>query len=179
VFNIFYVEKTKQVGFKGEVIHNIRTDTKILVEWKKETVICPYCLFKDTLNKFHTKYEKKRKGRNISLTKVKCPCCGNVMNIKTPRKIAELSMKDYAYWFWSRIFTKFNIHDRVDWDNQKARLKMHTREQQEIFWEVYWLYKNANNKTWVTRDYEDEKFYREQYERESLKLIIQKQKLHY
>lgn len=164
----------KQVGFKGEEIHVIRTDASILEKWKKETVICPYCLYKDSLDKFHTKYEKKRKGRNISPTRVKCPCCRNVMNIRTVRKIAELSMRDYAYWFWSRIFTKWNIHDRVNWDNLKERLKMHTGQQQEIFWEVYWLYKNAEikeAKDQITEDYMNEKYYREQERKKASQLF--------
>jgi len=164
----------KQIGFKGEEIHTIRTDTSILEKWKKETVICPYCLFKATLDKFHTKYEKKRVGRNISPTRIRCPCCENVMNIRTVRKIAGLSMRDYAYWFWSRIFTKWNIHDRVSWDNLKTRLSMHTKDNQEIFWEIYWLYKNAEikeAKDQITEDYYNEKYYLEQEKKKSSQLF--------
>ena len=161
----------KQMNLKGEESFDIRTDAKTLINWKKIIAICPYCLFKAPLDRFVVRYATRRKGTNISQSRVECPSCLNGMFKKTVLKTADMSMEEYAYWFWGNIFSKWGIYDKVDWDNLKERLKMHSKDNQEIFWEVYHKYKDSGDREEITKDWEDYQYYKELEQKKSSQLF--------
>ena len=94
---------------------------------------------------------------------------------KTVLKTADMSIEEYAYWFWGNIFSKWGIYDRVDWDNLKERLKMHTKDKQEIFWKVYHKYKDSDDKQGITDSWMNYQYYKEQEKSDSLTTYISKE----
>ena len=64
---------------------------------------------------------------------------------KTLLKISEMTMEEYANWFWDATFTssKWGIYDKISWDKLTQRLKNHfDYETRQVFWTVYWEHKD-------------------------------------
>lgn len=118
-------------------------------------VLCPYCLFWGTLWDFSVILKNKQGKHLISLAKCACPDCGQGYLKKTLLKVAEMTMEEFAMWFWGSVFGKWGIHDKVSWDKLKSRLRAHfSYDDSQAFWAIYWIFKDAKDKDQVMKDRE-------------------------
>lgn len=118
-------------------------------------VLCPYCLHYGTLWDFSVILKHKQGKHLISLAKCACPDCSQGYLKKTLLKTAEMTMEEYAMWFWGSVFGKWGIHDKVSWDKLKSRLRAHfSYEDSQAFWNIYWEFKDAPDKDQVMKDRE-------------------------
>lgn len=118
-------------------------------------VLCPYCLHYGTLWDFSVLLKNKQEKHLISLAKCACPDCGQGYLKKTLLKVAEMTMEEYAGWFWGANFGKWGIHDKVSWDKLKSRLRAHfSYDDSQTFWAIYWEFKDAKDKDQVMKDRE-------------------------
>ena len=141
-------------------------DLRTLQSWKSIHVDCPYCLLRDSMDKFATftkgtkKYPKK-----LSLVKMECPECGQGMMWKTLRKCTLMTVDEFAWWFWENVFC-YKMMERVKTEAFFSRIKEWAYEDRQIFWNVYKWYKNADDKKSVRKDYEDYLDYTERLKEE-------------
>ena len=109
-------------------------------------VLCPYCMHYGTLWDFSVMLKRKQGRHLISLAKCECPNCGQGYLKKTLLKTAEMTMEEYAEWFWGANFGEWGIHDKVSWEKLKQRLKAHfSYENRQMFWDVYWEFKDTGD----------------------------------
>jgi len=128
-------------------------------------VLCPYCLNFGTLWDFSVMLKRKQGKHLISLAKCECPDCRQGYLKKTLLRIAEMTMEEYAEWFWGANFTKFGIHDKVNWDKLTNRLKAHfSYEDRQMFWEIYHEFKDAGGRDQAREDEEAFEDYKKTWE---------------
>lgn len=122
-----------------------REDQILRMQMERKKVLCPYCLYYGTLWEFHTRLKNKRGKHFISISRCKCPDCYQGFTKKTLLKIADMSMEEFADWFWKSMFEGWGFGDKVYFDVFMKRLKNHFRyETKQIFWDIYWEYKDAS-----------------------------------
>jgi len=127
-------------------------------------VLCPYCLHYGTLWDFSVMLKRKQGRHLISLAKCECPNCGQGYLKKTLLKTAEMTMEEYAEWFWGANFSEWGIHDKVSWDKLKQRLKAHfSYENRQMFWDIYWEFKDAGDRDQAREDREAFEEYKKMY----------------
>jgi len=146
-----------------------REDLILKREMKAQKVLCPYCLQYGTLWDFHTRLKNKRGKHFISMSRCKCPYCFQGFTKKTLLKIAVMPMEEFADWFWGQMFEGWGFGDKVAFPIFKKRLKDHyDYATRQIFWDIYWEYKDATPKGKEAREdqaaYDD---YRETVERQT------------
>ena len=137
-------------------------------------VLCPYCLYYGTLWDFQTLLKEKKGAPIISQVRCRCPDCYQGYMKKTLLRISEMTMEEYANWFWGSTFSKdkdgtqdkkWGIHDKVSWDKLKARLKAHfSYKDSQIFWKIYWEYKDAGSRSQAREDEEAFEDYKKTWE---------------
>ena len=126
----------------GETDGLTRKDMLLKVSLEKIKVICPRCLYIGTLWEFTKKLKNKRHGHYISMSRVLCPDCTEGFNKKTIVAVADMDMEEFANYFWGGTFQRFGTGDKIRWEIFMKRLKQHySREDKNIFWEVYHVYK--------------------------------------
>jgi len=138
-------------------------DLRVLGVWASKEVDCPYCLWRGPMDRFAT-YTKGTKSHPNKLSKgmMECPACHQRMRKNTLLKITDMSVEDFAWWFWENVFI-FKMMKRVDADNFFARVKLWPYEERNKFWEVYWEFKAASKPEDVIRDREAWENYAKQY----------------
>lgn len=142
-----------------------REDQVLRVRMEAKKIICPYCLHYGTLWEFHTRLKNKRGKHFISISKCQCPYCNHGFMKKTLLKIADMSMEEFAEWFWSQMFAGWGFGDKVVFDEFMKRLKKHySYENRQVFWDIYWEYKGAGSPSQVEEDRGDYEDYKSQYE---------------
>ena len=122
-----------------------REDQTLKRQMRSKKALCPYCLYFGTLWDFHTRLKNKRGKHFISISKCKCPDCHQGYMKKTLVKISNMTMEEYSNWFWSQMFEGWGFGDHIDFNIYKPRLKKHfSYKKRQIFWDVYWEYKDAS-----------------------------------
>lgn len=153
----------QKVWAEGGIIDNPSEispdDLRTLQSWKSIYVDCPYCLLRSSMDRFATfvcgtkKYPKK-----LSLRLCRCPECGQGMRISTLHKITNMTVDEFAWWFWENVFCN-RMMERVKTEAFFSRIKKWSYEDRQVFWNVYKWYKNAEDKYSVRKDYEDYLYY--------------------
>ncbi|MCW4049151.1 MAG: hypothetical protein NWE89_05375 [Candidatus Bathyarchaeota archaeon] len=140
-----------------------RKDVMFRKTMEATKVLCPYCLHYGTLWDFKTMLKEKKGNSVISQARCRCPDCGQGYMKRTLLRISEMTMGEYANWFWGATFAKWGIYDQVSWDKLKQRLKAHfIYETRQIFWDVYWEHKDL--KTGGKTDRQAFEDYKQTYE---------------
>ena len=157
-------------GLKPYTAGLTREDLTLKTAWEKVKVLCPYCLHYGTLWDFSTRLKQKRAKHYVSMSKCMCPDCGQGYMKRTLLKICKMTMDEYAFWFWDNMFGPWSLGDKVSWDKHRNRLRGHfDYETRQIFWDVYWEFKDAPDKEQVGKDREDFEEYKKEraaYDRE-------------
>jgi len=73
-------------------------------------------------------------------------------------KITEMSVEEFAYWFWENVFL-YRMMERVDGDNFFGRIKLWRYEDRNIFWNVYHEFKDTGDRGNVAKDRENYEAY--------------------
>lgn len=149
-----------------------REDLVLMEKLKLVKALCPYCLYYGDLWEFTTFLKQKRGKHMISPSKCRCPDCMVGYMKKTLLKVDNMFMEEFAYWFWGSMFgerggddRKWSSGDKVSWDKFMRRLKGHfSREDKEIFWDVYWEFKDAKDTGQTMEDREAFEDYKRSYE---------------
>jgi len=159
---------SQKVWVGGELTDNpfkLRpNDLRTLKIWRRKEVDCPYCLFRGSLDKFATyitgtmKYPKK-----LSTRMFQCPDCYQKMQQTTLFKVTDMEVEEFAYWFWDNVFN-WKMMERVDADKFFDRVKMWHYDDRQVFWAIYHEYKNATDRSQITKDREDFEDYKKTYE---------------
>ena len=139
--------KKGQLDIPPDEDSNLTAEDRVLmVKLKRKKVICPYCLYYGSLWEFTTRLKHKRGKHFISTSKCRCPDCDQSYMKRTLLRIADMSMEEYANWFWGAIFSQWGIYDQVSWDKMKWRMEGHyDYEVRQEFWEIYWEFKDASD----------------------------------
>lgn len=160
---------SQKIWVNGELVDDTRDmtidDLKELKRWEKIQVDCPYCLLRTSMDRFATFIQGTKKYPNkLSRKKMRCPECGEGVLITTLLKITNMSVEDFAYWFWENVFL-YRMMERVKGDNFFGRIKLWRWEDRNVFWAIYKEFKNSPDRTGVRqRKEEDDAAYAE-YER--------------
>ena len=139
-----------------------REDLVLMEKLKRVKALCPYCLYYGDLWEFSIFLKQKRGNHMISVSKCQCPDCGIGYMKKTLLKVNNMSMEEFSYWFWDGMFGKqeggnrgWSSGDKVSWEKFMQRLKRHfSYEDKEIFWDIYWEFKDAKDTGQVMEDRE-------------------------
>jgi transposase-like protein len=130
-------------------------DIAKIQQWSHITVDCPYCLLHDSMNKFATftqgtkKYPKKL---GIMMT---CPECGQSMRQKTLRKVTDMTVEEFAWWFWENVFL-YRMMNKVRADVFFNHIKENWGyKDKEKFWDIYKWYKYTDDRHNARKNYED------------------------
>lgn len=162
--------KRRQVAFTKEGLALLpagftREDLVLMEKLKQVKVLCPYCLYYGNLWDFTTFLKQKKRKHMISPSKCKCPDCGVGYMKRTLLEVGEMEMDEFGFWFWDSIFGKWSSYEKVSWEKFMRRLKGHfSREDKEIFWGVYWEFKDAKDTGQVMEDREAFEDYKRSYE---------------
>jgi len=146
-----------------------RKDVVLRKTLEATKVLCPYCLHYGTLWDFKVLLKERKGHPVISQAKCQCPDCYQGYMKKTLLKISEMSMEEYADWFWGGVFTsgskEWGIYDKISWDKLKPRLKNHfDYETRQVFWDVYWNHKDQKTGGQVQDDRQAFEDYKQTYE---------------
>jgi len=143
-----------QTIFKdGEIYENPLNispkDMELLGRWNRIKVDCPWCLRNGSLTDFKMLIQgpirKNKVMKKVSQNRVQCPECFVVMNFKTFMKTQEMSVKEYAIWFWDNVFAWGGwrrISDAAR-DRYFNRIKRWWYEDRNIYWSVYHRFKEG------------------------------------
>ena len=119
-----------------------RDDLVLKATLEKVQVLCPRCLYFGNLWEFSKILKHAKRGHRISTARVMCPDCTEGFHKQTILKVADMDMEEFADYFWGGCFQKFGTGDKIRWNIFMKRLKQHySREDKNIFWEVYHDYK--------------------------------------
>lgn len=154
----------------GLVPEGVTRESVVLRKTLEATkVLCPYCLHYGTLWDFKTLLKEKKGHLVVSQAKCRCPDCYQGYMKKTLLRISEMTMEEYGNWFWGGVFTsgskEWGIYEKISWDKLKQRLKNHfDYETRQIFWEVYWEYKDQSTGGKTQDDRQAFEDYKQTYE---------------
>ena len=130
-------------------------DQSKLGQWKNIYVDCPYCLLNDTLDKFATYTQGPKKHPKKLGIMMGCPECGKQMRLKTLRRVTDMSVEEFAWWFWENVFC-YGMMGKVKTDTFFERIKtMWGHKDKEIFWDIYQWYKLTDDRKNARKNYED------------------------
>ncbi len=161
------VKQTRWIDGKiADDIPNMTVDDYAeLKRWERLRVDCPYCLLRSRLNKFAKFiYGTKKYPVKLSRKMMECPECKEGMRWTTLKKITEMSVTDFSWWFWENVFLN-RMMERISGDNFFARIKLWRYEDRNEFWAVYNEFKNAPDKTDLREQLKDDKDAYSEYER--------------
>ena len=166
---------SRQTKFTVEGLHVTETDDGLTREdmtiktaWQRKKVICPRCLYYGTQWEFSKRLKVKRGKHFISTSRLLCPDCSEGFTKKTIENIADMSMEEFAYYFWGAVFEPWGVGDKISWDTFMKRLKAHySYDNKQIFWDIYWEHKDAGGTKQLSQDEEDFKAYRESLNKEA------------
>lgn len=145
-----------------------REDLILKATLQRRNVICPRCLYYGTLWEFSKRLKRKRGKHFISTSRVLCPFCSEGFTKATILKVADMSMEEFAYYFWGGVFEPWGVGDKISWDKFMSRLKAHySYENKQIFWDIYWEHKDAGGTKQLSQDDEDFNAYRESLNKEA------------
>ena len=125
----------------GELVPNpenlLRVDLSKLVKWRRTEVDCPWCLLRAPLSLFATYIKASRKGmKKLSYKKVECPECHQRMTMKTLMRATNMTVREYAIWFWTSIY-QWRAYEKVKWTSLTARIKMWPYADSQTFWDIW------------------------------------------
>ena len=160
---------SQKVWMNGELVDNpyglSSGDLSELQRWKRIEVDCPYCLLRTSLDRF-AKYTRgtKKYPEKLSRSMMRCPECGEGMQLKTLMKVTNMSVEDFAYWFWDNVFC-YGMMQRVKGDSFFSRIKLWAYDDRNVFWAIYKQYKNSPDRGHVRENVEKEDDDYAEYER--------------
>jgi uncharacterized protein with PIN domain len=130
-------------------------DQSKLGQWKNIHVDCPYCLLNDTLDKFATFIHGTKKHPKKLGIMMECPECNQQMRLKTLRKVTDMTVDEFAWWFWENVFC-YGMMNKVKTDVFFERIKTTWgHKDKEIFWDIYQWYKLTDDRKNARKNYED------------------------
>lgn len=161
---------SQSVFFKGEVVKNDLNvsleDLKLLGQWKRRRVMCPWCLWEGPLSDFSLLIQGKRGLQAVSRKRVYCPDCYVTMNMKSFMRTQDMSVRDYAVWFWDAVFAwgGWRRISQAARDRYFLRVKLWDYRDRDEFWGVYRMFKGGQTRDDVEADDEDFRDYQRQFE---------------
>ena len=150
---------SQKIWVKGELVDDTRgmtaDDLIEIKRWERVQADCPYCLLRTTMDRFATFTQGTKKyPHKLSRKTMRCPECGEGMRMKTLLKITNMSVEDFAYWFWDNVFN-YRMMERVDGDNFFGRIRRWRYEDRNVFWAIYKEFKTLPSGQTI-REQEDE-----------------------
>jgi len=166
---------SRQTKFTTEGLHVTKADDGLTREdltlktaWQRKKVICPRCLYYGTLWEFSKRLKQKRGKHLVSTSRFLCPYCSEGFTKKTIENVADMTMEEFAEYFWGGVFQPWGLGDKISWDKFMSRFKAHyAYENRQVFWDIYWEHKNAGGTKQLQQDDEDFKAYRQSLEKEA------------
>lgn len=150
---------TQKVWVDGELVDNpsglTANELRTLQIWRRKEGDCPYCLVRLPFDRFATFLSgTKAHPKRLSTKMMECPACHQRFRMSTLIKITDMSVEEFAYWFWENVFL-YRMMERVDGDNFFARIKLWRYEDRNAFWNVYHEFKDTGDRGHVARDREE------------------------
>lgn len=153
------VKVTQKIFIKNGLIDDLSSikpdDLSKIQQWSHIIVDCPYCLLHDSMDKFASFIQgTKRYPKKLGIM-MECPECNQQLRLKTLRRVTDMTVEEFAWWFWENVFC-YGMMNKVKTDTFFARIKENWGyKDKEIFWDIYQWYKLTDDRKNARKNYED------------------------